>query len=122
MACTSADDLIRVLAQVGVKRLYGLVGDSLNPVTDAMRRSGAIDWIHVRHEETAAFAAGAQAQLTGNLAVCAGSFGAGYLHRVNGLFDALRSMAPVQAVAARPSDFESFIRSQVYRPEYRSLV
>jgi pyruvate dehydrogenase (quinone) len=101
MAWTLADDLIHVLAQAGIKRLYGIVGDSLNPITDALRRAGVIDWIHVRHEETAAFAAGAEAQLTGNLAVCAGSCGPGNLHLINGLFDAHRSMAPVLAIAAQ---------------------
>src|SRR6516162_6959378 len=100
MAWTLADDLIHVLAQAGIKRLYGIVGDSLNPITDALRRAGVIDWIHVRHEETAAFAAGAEAQLTGNLAVCAGSCGPGNLHLINGLFDAHRSLAPVLAIAA----------------------
>jgi pyruvate dehydrogenase (quinone) len=80
--------------------MYGIVGDSLNPVTDAIRRSGKIRWVHVRHEETAAFAAGAEAQLTGQLAVCAGSCGPGNLHLINGLYDAHRSMAPVLAIAA----------------------
>jgi pyruvate dehydrogenase (quinone) len=95
-----ADELIETLVQAGVQRMYGLVGDSLNPVTDALHRSGKIDWIHVRHEETAAFAAGAEAQLTGNLAVCAGSCGPGNLHLINGLFDAHRSGAPVLAIAS----------------------
>src|SRR5262249_32323888 len=81
-------------------RFSGIVGDSLNPVTDALRRSGTVQWIDVRHEETAAFAAGAEAQLTGNLAVCAGSCGPGNLHLINGLFDAHRSAAPVLALAA----------------------
>jgi len=83
-----------------VQRIYGLVGDSLNPVTDALHRSGKVDWVHVRHEETAAFAAGAEAQLTGKLAVCAGSCGPGNLHLINRLFDAHRSMAPVLAIAS----------------------
>src|SRR5271155_2756283 len=100
MAKTIAEDLVDTLAQAGVQRIYGLVGDSLNPVTDALRRSGKIQWVHVRHEETAAFAAGAEAQLTGQLAVCAGSCGPGNLHLINGLFDAHRSMAPVLAIAA----------------------
>ena len=97
---TLADELIEILAQAGVQRIYGLVGDSLNPVTDALHRSGKIEWVQVRHEETAAFAAGAEAQLTGNLAVCAGSCGPGNLHLINGLFDAHRSMAPVLAIAS----------------------
>jgi pyruvate dehydrogenase (quinone) len=81
--------------------MYGVVGDSLNPVVDAVRRHDALEWIQVRHEEVAAFAAGAEAQLTGRLAACAGSCGPGNLHLVNGLFDAHRSMAPVLALAAQ---------------------
>src|SRR5271155_2014473 len=100
MAGTLAEELVDALAQAGVQRIYGIVGDSLNPVTDAIRRSGKIQWVHVRHEETAAFAAGAEAQLTGQLAVCAGSCGPGNLHLINGLFDAHRSAAPVLAIAA----------------------
>jgi pyruvate dehydrogenase (quinone) len=100
MSRTVAEQLVETLAQAGVQRVYGLVGDSLNPVTDALHRSGKIEWIHVRHEETAAFAAGAEAQLTGKLAVCAGSCGPGNLHLINGLFDAHRSMAPVLAIAS----------------------
>src|ERR1700678_107742 len=93
--------MIKRLVEAGVQRIYGIVGDSLNPVTDAIRRNGKIQWVHVRHEETAAFAAGAEAQLTGQLAVCAGSCGPGNLHLINGLFDAHRSMAPVLAIAAQ---------------------
>jgi pyruvate dehydrogenase (quinone) len=100
MARTVADHLVGILSRAGVKRVYGVVGDSLNPVTDAIRRSGALQWVDVRHEETAAFAAGAEAQLTGRLAVCAGSCGPGNLHLINGLYDAHRSMAPVLAIAA----------------------
>jgi pyruvate dehydrogenase (quinone) len=100
MSRTVAEQLVETLAQAGVQRIYGLVGDSLNPVTDALHRSGKVEWIHVRHEETAAFAAGAEAQLTGKLAVCAGSCGPGNLHLINGLFDAHRSMAPVLAIAS----------------------
>ncbi|GAA4064259.1 pyruvate dehydrogenase [Actinomadura miaoliensis] len=95
-----AQQFVDILVQAGVKRLYGVVGDSLNPVTDAVRRNGAIEWVQVRHEEVAAFAAGAEAQLTGRLAACAGSCGPGHLHLINGLFDAHRSMAPVLALAA----------------------
>ncbi|QUH00427.1 pyruvate dehydrogenase [Saccharopolyspora erythraea] len=97
---TVADQFIEVLVQAGVRRIYGIVGDSLNPVVDAVRRSGDIEWVHVRHEETAAFAAGAEAQLTGRLAVCAGSCGPGNLHLINGLYDAHRSGAPVLALAS----------------------
>src|SRR6266566_3146118 len=100
MSRTVAEHLVDTLVHAGVERIYGIVGDSLNPVTDAIRRSNKIQWIHVRHEETGAFAAGAEAQLTGQLAVCAGSCGPGNLHLINGLFDAHRSMAPVLAIAA----------------------
>ncbi len=97
---TVAEQYVDLLARAGVRRMYGVVGDSLNPVIDAIRRHGALEWIQVRHEETAAFAAGAEAQLTGRLAVCAGCCGPGNLHLINGLFDAHRSMAPVLAIAA----------------------
>lgn len=95
-----AEQFVDILVRAGVRRLYGVVGDSLNPVVDAVRRNSAIDWIHVRHEETAAFAAGAEAQVTGKLAACAGSCGPGNLHLINGLYDAHRSMAPVLALAS----------------------
>jgi pyruvate dehydrogenase (quinone) len=97
---TVADQFAEILAAAGVKRVYGLVGDSLNGLTDAIRRQGKIEWIHVRHEEAAAFAAGAEAHLTGDLAVCAGSCGPGNLHLINGLFDCHRSRVPVLAIAA----------------------
>ncbi|MBO0677418.1 ubiquinone-dependent pyruvate dehydrogenase [Mycolicibacterium sp. S2-37] len=97
---TVADHVISALSLSGVRRVYGLPGDSLNGFTDAIRRSGAISWEHVRHEETAAFAAAADAALTGRLAVCAGSCGPGNLHLINGLYDAHRSRVPVLAVAA----------------------
>ncbi len=97
---TVADLFAETLAAVGVKRVYGIVGDSLNGLTDAIRRQGKITWIHVRHEEVAAFAAGAEAHLTGDLAVCAGSCGPGNLHLINGLFDCHRSRVPVLAIAA----------------------
>lgn len=97
---TVADQLVRVLHLSGVRRVYGLPGDSLNGFTDAIRRSGVLGWEHVRHEETAGFAAAADAALTGQLAVCAGSCGPGNLHLINGLFDAQRSGVPVLAIAA----------------------
>ena len=100
MAKTLAEQFVEILAAAGVKRVYGLVGDSLNGLTDAIRRQGKIEWIHVRHEEVAAFAAGAEAHLTGELAVCAGSCGPGNLHLINGLFDCHRSRVPVLAIAA----------------------
>ncbi|MFF9501277.1 pyruvate dehydrogenase [Streptomyces sp. NPDC014656] len=95
-----AEQFVDILVRAGVQRLYGVVGDSLNPVVDAIRRNPAIDWVQVRHEETAAFAAGAEAQITGGLAACAGSCGPGNLHLINGLYDAHRSMAPVLALAS----------------------
>jgi pyruvate dehydrogenase (quinone) len=100
MAKTVADQFIETLAAAGVKRIYGIVGDSLNGLTDAVRRHGKIEWLHVRHEEVAAFAAGAEAHLTGELAVCAGSCGPGNLHLINGLFDCHRSRVPVLGIAA----------------------
>src|SRR5215475_11132592 len=97
---SAADYMAQTLAQAGVRRIYGVVGDSLNGFTDALRRLKKIDWIHMRHEEGAAFAAGAEAHLTGELAVCAGSCGPGNLHLINGLFDAQRNRVPVLAIAA----------------------
>jgi pyruvate dehydrogenase (quinone) len=101
MAKTIADQFAEILAAAGVKRIYGIVGDSLNGLTDAIRRQAKIEWVHVRHEEVAAFAAGAEAHLTGELAVCAGSCGPGNLHLINGLFDCHRSRVPVLAIAAQ---------------------
>jgi pyruvate dehydrogenase (quinone) len=98
---TAADQFAETLAIAGVKRIYGIVGDSLNGLTDSIRRQGKIEWLHVRHEEVAAFAAGAEAHLTGELAVCAGSCGPGNLHLINGLFDCHRSRVPVLAIAAQ---------------------
>jgi len=98
---TVAHLLVDVLAEAGVKRMYGVSGDSLNGVTDAIRATGRIDWVHMRHEEAAAFAAGAEAHLTGQLAVCAGSCGPGNLHLINGLYDCHRSRVPVLAIAAQ---------------------
>jgi pyruvate dehydrogenase (quinone) len=98
---TVADQLVETLALIGVKRIYGIVGDSLNGFTESLRKRGEIDWIHTRHEEAAAFAAGAEAHLTGSLAVCAGSCGPGNLHLINGLFDCHRSRVPVLALAAQ---------------------
>src|ERR1700744_4868406 len=100
MATTTADYLARSLSQAGVKRVYGVVGDSLNGFTDSLRRLKTIEWVHMRHEEGAAFAAGAEAHLTGELAVCAGSCGPGNLHLINDLYDCQRSGVPVLAIAA----------------------
>ena len=120
MARTVADFITESLKAIGVKRVYGVVGDSLNGFTDALRRMGGIDWIHihVRHEESAAFAAGAEAHLTGELAVCAGSCGPGNLHLINGLFDAHRNRVPVLAIAAHvPSSEIGIDYFQATHPE-----
>lgn len=98
---TVATYLVEALVEAGVKRIYGVVGDSLNSIVDAVHHHKKIEWIHVRHEEAGAFAASAEAQLTGNLAVCAGSCGPGNLHLINGLFDAHKTLAPVLAIAAQ---------------------
>lgn len=97
---TVADQLARTLQQAGVRRIWGVTGDSLNGLNDSLRRMNTIEWMHVRHEEVAAFAAGAEAALTGELAVCAGSCGPGNLHLINGLFDAHRNHVPMLAIAA----------------------
>jgi len=101
MAIKVADLLVEVLAEAGVQRIYGVTGDSLNGITDSLRNRSDFEWIHVRHEETAAFAAGAEAHLTGKLAVCAGSCGPGNLHLINGLYDCQRNRVPVLAIAAQ---------------------
>src|ERR1700744_3944087 len=100
MAKKVADLLVDVLLGAGVQRIYGVPGDSLNGITDSIRTRENIQWIGMRHEEAAAFAAGAEAHLTGKLAVCAGSCGPGNLHLINGLFDCQRSGVPVLAIAA----------------------
>jgi pyruvate dehydrogenase (quinone) len=105
MAKTLASQLVDQLQSAGGPAHYGIVGDSLNPTVDAVRRNGGadrggIDWVHVRHEEAAAFAPSAEAQRTGRLAVCAGSCGPGNLHLINGLYDANRSGAPVLPIAS----------------------
>ena len=116
---TVADLLVQTLAAAGVERIYGVSGDSLNGITDSIRRQGQIEWIHMRHEEAAAFAAGAEAHLTGKLAVCAGSCGPGNLHLINGLYDCHRSRVPVLAIAAQiPSDEIGSGYFQETRPEH----
>lgn len=107
MSKTVGELLIETLAGAGVKRIYGIAGDSLNGITDVIRKTGSIEWIHARHEEAAAFAAGAEAHLTGKLAVCAGSCGPGNTHLINGLYDAHRSRVPVLAIAAQIPSSES---------------
>jgi pyruvate dehydrogenase (quinone) len=101
MGATVAEVMVAALKSSGVRRVYGIPGDSLNGFTDALRRDGELTWEHVRHEEAAGFAAAAEAALTGQLAVCAGSCGPGNLHLINGLFDANRSGVPVLAIAAQ---------------------
>jgi pyruvate dehydrogenase (quinone) len=114
-----ADVLLETLAAAGVERIYGVAGDSLNGITDAIRRHDRIRWIHTRHEETAAFAAGAEAHLTGRLAVCAGSCGPGNLHLINGLYDCHRNRVPVLAIAAQiPSAEIGSGYFQETRPEH----
>lgn len=119
MTKTVADVLIESLHALQVERIYGVVGDSLNGITDSILRQGSIRWVHTRHEEAAAFAAGAEAQLTGKLAVCAGSCGPGNLHLINGLYDAQRSHAPVLAIAAHiPSSEIGSLYFQETHPQF----
>lgn len=100
MAKKVADQLIETLVEAGVRRIYAITGDSLNEVNEAVRKNGGMKWIHVRHEETGAYAAGAEAQLIGLPGCCAGSSGPGHVHLLNGLYDAHRSGAPVLAIAS----------------------
>src|ERR1700733_9199403 len=114
----AADVVTEMLHSIGVRRIFGVVGDSLNGITESLRRRGDIDWIHMRHEEGAAFAAGAEAHLTGELAVCAGSCGPGNLHLINGLYDCQRSGVPVLAIAAHiPSSEIGIDYFQATHPE-----
>jgi pyruvate dehydrogenase (quinone) len=116
---TVADLLVQTLVEAGVERVYGVSGDSLNAITDSIRRQKRIQWIHMRHEEAAAFAAGAEAHLTGKLAVCAGSCGPGNLHLINGLYDCHRSRVPVLAIAAQiPSEEIGSSYFQETHPEH----
>ena len=100
MSKTIADLLVETLSDAGVQRIWGVTGDSLNGINDSLRRFKRIEWVPVRHEETAAFAAGAEAAVTGKLAVCAGSCGPGNIHLINGLYDCWRNRVPVLAIAA----------------------
>lgn len=119
MSMSSADYVVKVLEKAGIRHIFGVVGDSLNGITDALRRTGTIKWIHMRHEEAAAFAAGAEAHLTGELAVCAGSCGPGNLHLINGLFDCQRSGVPVLAIASHiPSSEIGIDFFQATHPEH----
>src|SRR6266576_2663579 len=113
-----ADLLVDVLAEAGVQRIYGVVGDSLNGITDSIRVKKNLEWVHVRHEEVGAFAAGAEAHLTGKLAVCAGSCGPGNMHLINGLYDCHRNRVPVLAIAAQiPSNEIGIDYFQATHPE-----
>src|ERR1700733_14898251 len=96
-----AELLVQTLVEVGVKRVYGVAGDSLNGITETIRKTKNVEWLHLRHEEVAAFAAGAEAHLTNELAVCAGSCGPGNTHLINGLYDCHRNRVPVLAIAAQ---------------------
>jgi pyruvate dehydrogenase (quinone) len=119
MSKTAADFLVRALEKTDVRRVYGVVGDSLNGFTDVLRRRKSIEWVHMRHEEAAAFAAGAEAHLTGSLTVCAGSCGPGNLHLINGLFDCQRNGVPVLAIAAHiPSSEIGIDYFQATHPEH----
>src|SRR3954468_4340893 len=97
---TVAAQLVQMLRDAGVERIYGVVGDSLNPIVDAVRHTDGIEWVHVSNEESGAFAAAAESQVTGRLAVCAGSCGPGNTHLIQGLYDAHRTGAPVLAIAS----------------------
>jgi pyruvate dehydrogenase (quinone) len=119
MAKKISEIFIETLVNAGVKRVYGVVGDSLNGLTEVIRRTNGIEWLHMRHEEVAAFAAGAEAHLTGEIAVCAGSCGPGNLHLINGLFDCHRNRVPVLAIAAQiPSHEIGSSYFQETRPDH----
>jgi pyruvate dehydrogenase (quinone) len=122
MAKRVADIVVETLQAAGVKHCWGVPGDTLNFVTDAIRRSG-IEWVHVRHEEVAGFAAGAEAMLTGDLTACAGSCGPGSLHFINGLFESHRNRAPVVLIASQITSDEigfDFPQEVDYAPIYKS--
>jgi pyruvate dehydrogenase (quinone) len=117
-----ADIVVDVLQSAGVQRCYGVVGDTLNHVTDAIRRS-KIDWVHMRHEEAGAFAAGAEAFITGRLTACAGSCGPGSLHFINGIFESHRNRAPVLLIASQVSTNElgiDFPQEVDFKPIYQN--
>ena len=98
MSNTVCETLLEILAEAEVRQIFGMTGDALNPLLDAVRRDGRFEWIGIRHEEAGAFAAAAQAKLTGKLAVCCGTVGPGAIHLINGLYDAKRDYAPVLAI------------------------
>src|SRR5450631_2488938 len=115
-----AELIVKTLAAAGVKRIYGVVGDSLNGLTEALRKQKVVNWVTVRHEEVAAFAAGAEAHLTGSLAVCAGSCGPGNMHLINGLYDCHRSRVPVLAIASHIPSYE--IGSQYFQETHPESI
>jgi pyruvate dehydrogenase (quinone) len=118
MAKNVAAVFVETLVKAGVERVYGVAGDSLNGLTDTIRKTAGIEWLHMRHEEAAGFAAGAEAHLTGKIAVCAGSCGPGNLHLINGLYDCHRNRVPVLAIAAQiPSQEIGSTYFQETRPE-----
>jgi pyruvate dehydrogenase (quinone) len=118
MAKIVAEQIVQLMLDAGIERIYGVVGDALNPLVDAIRRSGKLRWVPVRHEEVAAFAAGADAQLTGRPAACAGTCGPGNLHLINGLYDAHRNGASVFAIAGQvPTKFVGTEYFQETHPE-----
>ncbi|MGD8803910.1 MAG: thiamine pyrophosphate-binding protein, partial [Gammaproteobacteria bacterium] len=106
MSHTLCDELLELLHGICVERIFGITGDALNPFVDAIRRDGRFEWMTVRHEEAGAFAASAQAKLTGKLAVCAGTVGPGGLHLLNGLYDAKKEYAPVLAITGQVPESE----------------
>lgn len=120
MARIVAEQVVQLMREAGVQRVYGVVGDALNPLVDAIRRDGELRWISVRHEEVAAFAAGADAQLTGRPAACAGTCGPGNLHLINGLYDAHRNGSPVFAVAGQVPT--KFLGTQYFQETHPELI
>ena len=124
MKQTVAAYIAKTLESAGVKRIWGVTGDSLNGLSDSLNRMGTIEWMSTRHEEVAAFAAGAEAQLSGELAVCAGSCGPGNLHLINGLFDCHRNHVPVLAIAAHipSSEIGSGYFQETTRKSYSANV
>src|SRR6201996_974437 len=119
MAKTAADQVVEMMIDAGIQRVYGVVGDSINPIVDSIRKSdGKLRWVHVRNEEVGAFAAGADALLTGQIAACAGSCGPGNLHLIQGLYNSHRNRAPVFAIAGQvPTRFLGTEYFQETHPE-----
>jgi pyruvate dehydrogenase (quinone) len=120
MARIVAEQIVQLMSDARIERIYGVVGDALNPLTDAIHRSGKLRWIPVRHEEVAAFAAGADAQMTGRPAACAGTCGPGNLHLINGLYDAQRNGASVFAIAGQVPT--KFIGTDYFQETHPELV